>query len=95
MLLDDDDVCSACDRAGCGHAPGEPARVICGSLLADIDLVEVSLVPRPRDPLARITSREVDAEELAGMLGRAPRPGERVLDHSCMHHCSGMRRPQL
>lgn len=83
--------CSVCARRDCDHVIGELTTTVCASTLRDIKLLEVSFVSRPRDPLARITSREVDASKLAKMLGAAPDPDLRLLDHGCMQPCQGFR----
>lgn len=81
--------CTVCGSAECDHVIGSLYEVAGGYVLTDIELHEVSLVNRPRDPLARITARELSAEDLQGALGRMPSPGEFVLDHACMYQCHG------
>lgn len=85
-----DDDCTICGEAECStHQPGTTYEVAAHAKLADPKLREVSLTPRPRDPLARISSRSVDDEDLRQRLGRLPKPDEVVLDHSCMYPCLG------
>ena len=71
------------------HEPGTAHEVIADVELADPVLREVTLTPRPRDPLCRISGRSVDDDSLLISLGRLPEPDEIVLDHSCMYPCTG------
>lgn len=79
-------ICRVLDK-GCEHADGERLNVQASVMITDVELREVSLVKRARDPLARITSIEKEAAELSALLGRTPRAGELVLCHTCMHPC--------
>lgn len=87
-----DGLCSACGDSSCEHVPGTTVRALATTRMDDIDLHEVSFTPRPRDPLARITGREVSSSELERSLGRMPQPEELVLNHVCMGQCEGFRR---
>jgi hypothetical protein len=89
----DDGACTVCGARDCAHLPGEVVEVRAHSMMADIDLHEVSMVPRPRDPLARITARQVDRARLEEVLGARVEAGMRLLGHDCMHQCEGFRRP--
>ena len=85
-----DGQCTVCRENDCAvHQPGTDYQVIARETLADPRLREVSLTPRPRDPLARIASRSVEDERLQAQLGRLPHPDEMVLDHACMYPCTG------
>jgi hypothetical protein len=86
-----EDGCSICGQPCCEHVSGRLYKVIARARLADPRLREVSLIPRPRDPLARITARSIEDEHLLKHLGCMPGQGEVVLDHSCMYPCTGFR----
>lgn len=86
----DADRCDACSEA-CAHEDGGAYRFIAGTTFDDIDLREVSLVERPRDPLARLTGREVDPEHLRADLGRNPEAWEHILHVGCIGRCEGIR----
>ena len=88
-----DRLCSVCGEQFCDHAPGTIVHAVATVRLDDIELREFTITPRPRDPLARITAREVESADLARILGRNPRPGERIQDHTCMYPCEGFRAP--
>jgi hypothetical protein len=87
-----DSACTICSEAGCSvHLPGDTYDIVAIAKLSNPQLREVSLTPRPRDPLARIAGRSVEDEDLRDRLGRLPLPGEMVLDHSCMYPCMGFK----
>jgi hypothetical protein len=83
--------CDICVDSCQDHQPGVTYEVQAGFRLADIDVLEVSMVSRPRDPLTRITQRSVDPQMIVDRLGRLPEPGEPVLCHACMYPCDGFR----
>jgi hypothetical protein len=86
----EDGACTICNVMECSsHQPGNTYDVLADAKLANPQLREVSLTPRPRDPLTRITSRSVEDEDLRIQLGRVPKPDEIVLDHACMYPCRG------
>jgi len=85
-------VCTVCGEAEClAHEPGAMYKIVADAKLADPYIREVTLTPRPRDPLCRITSRSVDDDSLRARLGHIPTPDEVVLDHTCMYPCTGFR----
>ena len=86
-----DGLCTACGSEACKHSPGSVIEVPATSMVDDAILHEVSLTPRPRDPLARITAREIDSADLQQHLGRLPTPQDVIFDHTCMHQCEGIR----
>lgn len=81
--------CSLCahSQENCEHQDGEIVKVVANGIITDINIREFSMVHRARDPLARITSVEVSALDLADRLGRMPVAGETVLCHTCMYPC--------
>jgi hypothetical protein len=87
-----EDVCTVCDKADClVHEPGVIYEKVADAKLADPYLREVTLTPRPRDPLCRITGRSVDNDYLRATFGRIPKSSEIVLDHTCMYPCTGFQ----
>lgn len=86
-------ICGASDS--CEHVNGETYLAKASALVANILLSEVSLVIRPRDPLARIHSRTVDERELVRQFGRVPGADVVLLCHGCMFPCQGLRRQSL
>lgn len=82
--------CTICGDSQCSsHKPGSNYEVDARPRLTDPQLREVSLTPRPRDPLTRISGRSVDDEDLREQLGRLPESDEMVLHHGCMYPCRG------
>ncbi len=84
--------CMACGSENCGHEIGQTVEAAANFMLSDIVPREASFVSRPRDPLTRITARQIDGESIASRLGRSPSPLERVLDHGCMYQCEGFKK---
>jgi len=87
--LTNDGNCNICGERCEAHVAGNTYEVPASYRITDIEVQEVSLVNRPRDPLTRIEKRSLDPRMLADHLGRPPEPGERVLDHACMFPCGG------
>ncbi|NJC70828.1 hypothetical protein HC031_14040 [Planosporangium thailandense] len=86
-----DGTCNICYEEGeCNHVLGEPYRLIATVRVRDVVLQEVSLVKRPRDPLARITSRGVDNAELIRQFGKVPEATTQLWCHGCMYPCQGL-----
>jgi hypothetical protein len=86
----EDGLCTICDAERCSaHEVGVTYEAVADYGMVDIQVQEVSIVPRPRDPLARITERSVRNRELLSKLGEVPKPGELVLCHQCMYPCTG------
>lgn len=83
--------CMACGSENCEHEVGHSVEAAANFMFSDIVLREATFVGRPRDPLCRITARQIDEQSIASRLGRAPNPRERVLDHGCMYQCEGFR----
>lgn len=90
-----DGACSICGGHTCTHSPGSTVKVRATTTMKDPILREVTLTPRPRDPLTRITAREVEVDRLAELLGWMPAPGDKILNHQCMQHCEGFRSPYI
>jgi hypothetical protein len=94
VARDEAGLCTVCGEAHCEHIDGTVIDVTARTTMTDIKLHEVSMVPRPRDPLARISAREVDIDNLIAHLGYPPEPHHRVLDHGCMYQCHGLTGPE-
>jgi hypothetical protein len=87
-----DGKCTVCDVRECtAHQLGNAYDVIADAKIIDPKLYEVSITPRPRDPLARISGRSVETDDLRIRLGRIPDSDDVVLDHACMYPCRGFR----
>lgn len=85
--------CSVCgaDPDLCPHVTG---RVYggrpCFRVIKRADLLEVSLVPRPEHPDARITAVSVPLADLREQLGERFVPGMRVSCDRCLRPCAGV-----
>jgi hypothetical protein len=92
--VDDDGTCSICLRAACGdHNAGDSYLAPATGVISEADLLEISLVPRPRDPLARITGVEMEPSLLESILGSIPQNVTRLRCRRCLEPCSGLKNP--
>ena len=83
--------CNVCGLASCGHYDGELGQVPCSHLITKVDLDEVSLVPRPAQPMARLGRVKVDRRDLEAHVGpRGWRPGMDVSCDKCLSACHGV-----
>lgn len=80
--------CSACGEQLCNHVVGEKVQVYTHAIVREASLHEVSLVRKPRDPLARITRMDIASELLRQSLGADP-AGRPLACYRCLHPCSG------
>jgi hypothetical protein len=87
---DADGACTICGVAECAaHLPGHVYATEAHSIVKQADnLAEISVVPRPRDPLARPDGVEIPAEKLRQAFGYLPR-GEPVQCRRCDQPCQG------
>jgi hypothetical protein len=87
-------MCNACGRLSCSHNDGDIVLAYPHPVMGDVQLHEISLVTRPRDPLARITKIEFDRQLLARSLGGQP-SGHDIWCYRCLHPCDGFTTPTL
>ncbi|MEE1818308.1 hypothetical protein PUR59_25235 [Streptomyces sp. SP18ES09] len=86
--LSPDGTCSVCGRRSCLHGDGEIVLTYPHPVMDNFELHEVSLVRRPRDPLARISKLELNPDLLARTLGGNP-DGRDIQCYRCLHPCEG------
>jgi hypothetical protein len=84
--------CSVCSRSWpCSqHLPGAGVDVVPHSVIADMNLHELSWVDRPREPRARIAGVEFPDALLQVQLGRIPAAHEPLVCHRCQRPCQGL-----
>jgi hypothetical protein len=82
-------ICRFSDSDSCEHIVGQVYHVRAGRSIVEADLHEVSLVLRPRDPLARIESINCEDDRMRGRFGFVPSPDSMLLCHDCMYPCTG------
>ncbi|GII32301.1 hypothetical protein Pmi06nite_57430 [Planotetraspora mira] len=89
----DEEVCNICRDAQevCTHTVGSTYDKRAEPTMQVLELREISLVPRPRDPLARIKGRGIDETDLIDYFGFAPPSDANLLCHKCMYTCEGFR----
>lgn len=85
-----DGSCTICDDTDCvTHVAGTAYSVLAHAVIRHVDrLDEVSLVARPRDPLARLTAVEIPAREVAAMPGH-DEPNAILHCERCTSPCTG------
>jgi len=89
--------CSICHRSpideDCRHVKGWVyGDATCVWIIEEAELLEVSLVGRPAQPDARITSVSISGKEIVDRLGEF-RSGREILCDKCLGECSGVARP--
>ncbi|MCS7479075.1 hypothetical protein ACFFQW_25955 [Umezawaea endophytica] len=87
-------ICNVCGTEGCSHVNGETVESYPSPVIDAMDLREVSVVPRPRDPHARPVGIEIDLEFLERLLGHDP-SGRDVKCTRCLYQCDGFYDPWL
>lgn len=88
----DEGRCNVCGTRGCSHAVGQSVGAYPHPIMADGAIHEVSMVSRPRDPLARLTAIEISIDLLSRTLGQEP-TGQEIACYRCLHPCSGFVHP--
>lgn len=86
------DRCNQCGAASCDHEDGLIGPVPCYHLITEVgNLDEVSLVPRPAQPMARLNRVKVDGADLEAQLGpRGWQLGMEVSCDKCLTACHGV-----
>lgn len=90
--FDEHGLCTHCVRTDCGHTAGEVILTRPWGRVAEADLHEVSVVRRPRDPLARATRVELDIGHLRAFLGPGVDEGQLNCTR-CVEPCPGFTSP--
>ncbi|MER7978298.1 hypothetical protein [Streptomyces sp. NPDC095817] len=85
---DAEGACNVCGRLSCPHTDGETVSAFPRPVMSELQLHEVSLVSRPRDPLARFTKVELSPDALLQGLGEDP-SGREICCYRCLHPCNG------
>jgi hypothetical protein len=84
--------CPVCGKPECeAHSPEQTYRVPPMRIVTEIaTLHEISLVRKPAQPDARLTSIPVDISSLRQALGASFSPGDRVSCDRCLNECRGI-----
>lgn len=82
--------CNLCGAEVCDHQDGEPGDVVCTHWIVSCEVIEISLVPRPAQPMARIHKESMSLKELADSLGPGWVPGMDVSCDRCLRVCLGV-----
>ncbi|UOZ10198.1 hypothetical protein [Amycolatopsis sp. WQ 127309] len=86
--------CTACGSTECLHEPGSAVATYAQPVLSEPTLREVTITPRPRDPLARLEAVEIATDLLIEKLGRNPK-GKVLQCMKCLEPCSGFTEASL
>lgn len=87
--------CSICEAPidDCSHVPGVTyGDVQCFRVIKHFDILDITLVGRPAQPIARIHEISYSPSELAESLGEAFYPGISVMCDQCLSPCDGVTR---
>jgi len=82
--------CRVCLQEACEHTPDQNHRVSVVGIIKQMDLVEVSFVPKPAQPEARIMEMTIPVPELIEALGDTFVPGDEVSCGRCLRECEGL-----
>lgn len=82
--------CRVCLQEDCEHTPDQTHRVPVIGIIKKMDLVEISLVPKPAQPEARIMEMSIPVSELMEALGDEFVPGSEVSCDACLLECNGL-----
>lgn len=86
--------CSVCgkDPEDCEHITGRKYDgQFCHRVITEADLLEISMVDRPKNPDARLTSWGIGTDELRTRLGPSWSPGMGVTCDRCLGPCDGVQ----
>lgn len=81
--------CRVCNKESCAHRPDRLYRAPVISIVKEGELREISYVPRPANPEARITNISVSSSDLIDALGSRFVPGMPVSCNKCLAGCPG------
>jgi hypothetical protein len=84
------------DPEDCEHITGRMyGGEVCGRILTELEVLEVSVVGRPAQPDARIMKVSIDTEDLQAALGPEWKPGVPVSCDRCLNAGTGISDPFL
>jgi hypothetical protein len=81
--------CRVCREASCRHRPDRLYRAQVVSIVESGELREISFVPRPANPEARLTRIPVSTTDLAEAIGSSFIRGITVSCNKCLGPCPG------
>lgn len=82
--------CRVCLKQQCEHSPDELYRVSVVSMIEELDVDEVSLVTKPRQPEARLLAVSVPIQDLQAEFGDSFVPGMEIRCDKCLSPCTGL-----
>lgn len=84
--------CRVCLQESCDHRSTQQYRVSVIAIIKHMDVQEISLVPKPAHPEARIHEMSISVSDLRDVLGDEFIPGSEVSCDRCLLPCDGLVR---
>jgi hypothetical protein len=82
--------CRVCLKDSCEHSEVEQYRVSVVGRITEMNVDEISLVPKPANPECRIMEMSVSTSDLTEALGSEFVPGSEVSCDRCLYECDGL-----
>jgi hypothetical protein len=82
--------CRVCLQESCDHKPTQQYRVSVIAIIKHMDVQEISLVPKPAHPEARVLEMGILVSDLQQVLGDDFIPGSEVSCDRCLRPCDGL-----
>lgn len=84
--------CRVCLQESCDHRSTQRYRVSVIAIIKHMDVQEISLVPKPAHPEARVLEMSISVSDLRDTLGDEFIPGSEVSCDRCLLPCDGLVR---
>lgn len=82
--------CRVCLQESCDHRSTQRYRVSVIAIIKHMDVQEISLVPKPAHPEARVLELSIPVSDLREVLGDGFIPGSEVSCDRCLLPCDGL-----
>lgn len=82
--------CRVCLQESCDHRSTQRYRVSVIAIIKHMDVQEISLVPKPAHPEARVLEMTIPVSDLREVLGDEFIPGSEVSCDRCLYPCDGL-----
>ena len=82
--------CRVCLQESCNHRAAQRYRVSVIAIIKQMDVQEISLVPKPAHPEARVLEMSIPVSDLREVLGEEFIPGSEVSCDRCLLPCDGL-----
>jgi hypothetical protein len=82
--------CKVCLQESCDHRSTQRYRVSVIAIIKHMDVQEISLIPKPAHPEARVLEMSIPISDLREVLGDEFIPGSEVSCDRCLLPCGGL-----